>query len=189
MRIGNGVNGGLAMIYYEDNEIKIRDIIQEDISFLFICRLDKGVNRYDPRPVPQNSMELLEECDEYSKVFETEIINENNRKYKYFMITDSRDQPIGFVNFFDMDKIKKQGEMGVVIEDKRYWKKGIGTIAVRTAVNYILNNMDIDKIYIETGETNAPALGLFNKLGFKKCGEFLEDDDFKFIVMETTKAC
>ncbi|MDF2673841.1 MAG: N-acetyltransferase [Clostridiales bacterium] len=116
-------------------------------------------------------------------------MNENvdDRKYKYFIITDKENQPIGFVNFFSVDRIKKQGEMGVVIGDKRYWRKGIAYRGVDTAIDYIFNNLDIDRIYIETGETNISALKLFEKLGFNKCGEYLEDNDFKFIVMEKIK--
>lgn len=94
---------------------------------------------------------------------------------------------IGFVNFFSIGKMKKQGEMGAVMTDKRYWKKGIAYTAINVVTKYIFDNMDIDRIYIETGETNKPALRLFDKLGFNKCGEKLEDDDFKFIVMEKQK--
>lgn len=177
------------MIYYEDNDIKIRDICDEDVISLFSWSIDKEINKHDPRPMPNNSIELLKECMNYCNRFDGEIINKNiqDRKYKYFMITNFKGQPIGFVNFFSIDIEKKQGEMGVVIGDKRYWKRGIACRAVDTAVNYIFRNMDIDRIYIETGENNIPALSLFKKLYFKKCGEYVEDEDFKFIVMEKRK--
>lgn len=51
-------------------------------------------------------------------------------------------------------------------------------------VDYLFSNMYIDRIYIETNETNIPSLKLFGKLNFNKCGEYLEDEDIKFIVME-----
>lgn len=174
------------MIYYQDEKIIIRDICSEDLVDLFICHVDKEINLHDPRPLPNTSMELLEDCKDYCKRFDTEIMNEKieDRVYKYFIVTDRGGKFIGFVNFFSIDKIKKQGEMGVIIGDKRCLKKGIAFTAVSTAVNYIFNNMDIDRIYIETGENNIPALNLFSKLNFKKCGECFEDDNFKFIVME-----
>lgn len=174
------------MIYYQDENIKIRDICSEDVINLFSCRIDKELNLYDPRPIPNTSKELAAECIAYCNRFDTEIMNENieDRKYKYFIITNNDGNFIGFVNFFSIDKIKKQGEMGVIIADKRYWRKGIAYTAINVVTKYIFNNMEIDRIYIETGETNKPALRLFDKLGFNKCGEYLEDDDFKFIVME-----
>jgi RimJ/RimL family protein N-acetyltransferase len=178
------------MIYYQDVKIKIRDICAEDVINLFICQIDKEINLHDPRPLPNTSKELVEECKAYCNRFDNEIINERteDRKYKYFIITDNEERFIGFVNFFDIDKNKKQGEMGVTIGDKRYWRKGIAYIAIRTAVDYIFNNMNIERIYIETGENNIPAIKLFEKLHFNKCGKYVEDDNFKFLVMEKKKA-
>lgn len=77
--------------------------------------------------------------------------------------------------------------MGVIIRDKRSWKKGIAYTAVNEAINYIFSNMDIDRFYIETAETNESAIKLFNKLSFKKCEEYFEEDSFRFIVMEKLK--
>lgn len=174
------------MYYYKDDNIIIRDIKEEDVVSLFSWWTDKELNKYDPRPLPKNSTELLRECISFCNRFDTELLNNDIelRRYKYFIITDLNDRPIGFVNFFGIDKEKKQGEMGVELGDKRYWNKGIAYKAVSTAIDYIFNNMDIKRIYIETGENNLPSLNLFSKLGFEKCGEYLEEDGFKFIVME-----
>lgn len=174
------------MIYFQDNEIKIRDVIAEDINYLFSWNIDREANEHDPKPIPRNSKELQEECANFCNRFETQIINEKSedRKYIYFIITNHKDEPIGFVNLFSIDKLKKQGEMGVVIGDKRYWKKGIGYKSVSTVLDYIFNELNIDRIYIETGESNIAALTLFEKLGFNVCGDYLEDGNFKFIVME-----
>ncbi|MBL4938595.1 GNAT family N-acetyltransferase [Clostridium sp. YIM B02515] len=178
------------MIYYEDDSIKIRDLLNEDVINLFSCRIDRELNLHDPRPIPNTSKELLNECKDYCNRFDTEIMNENteDRKYKYFIITNKDNNFIGFVNFFSINKEKKQGEMGVTIGDKRYFRKGIAYTAINAVVKFIFENMDINRIYIETGETNKAALGLFDKLGFKKRGEYLEDDNFKFIIIEKLRS-
>ncbi|MFR1708295.1 MAG: GNAT family N-acetyltransferase [Clostridium sp.] len=174
------------MIYHEDGKIKIRDIEQGDIISLFSCRIDKEINKYDPRPIPSNSKELIQECRIYCNNFERNVINDNkeDRMYKYFIITDSEENFIGFVNFFSIDTVEKQGEMGVTIGDKRYWRKGLAYNSINIAIEYIFNNMDINRIYVEIEENNKPSLALFNKLGFKKCDEYIEDEEFKFIVMD-----
>ncbi|MTI71608.1 MAG: GNAT family N-acetyltransferase [Firmicutes bacterium] len=178
------------MIYYKDDEIKIRDVSSDDINYLFMWNIDKELNKYDPKPIPKSPQELLEECKVFCKKFETEIINQDfiKRKYKYFIITNHNDYPIGFVNLFSIDKIKKQGEMGVIIGDKRYFKKGIAYKSIKNVIEYIFNNTDNEKVYIETSEFNIPALKLFEKLDFKRVDEYIEDDKFKFIVMEKVKS-
>jgi RimJ/RimL family protein N-acetyltransferase len=103
------------------------------------------------------------------------------------MICNTKDQAIGFVNIFNIDIDRKQCEMGVVIGNKEYWRNGIANKAVKAVSDYIFNNMEMTRIYIETGETNIPALRLFEKLAFTKCDEII-DEGFKFIVMELKKS-
>jgi RimJ/RimL family protein N-acetyltransferase len=174
-----------ALIYFQDEEIIIRDIIEEDAISLFGWSIDGEINKYDPRPIPTNSFELLKECESFCKRFETEVmsIEFKQRKYKYFVICNIHQQAIGFVNIFGFDAENKQCELGIEIGDKRYWKKGMASKSVRIVSDYIFNNMDIGRIYIETEESNIPALRLFDKLGFMKCDEII-DEGFKFIVME-----
>lgn len=180
------MSGGEFMIYYEDKNIKIRDLCSEDVVNLFICWVDKEINLYDPRPLPKTSSQLAGECTAFCKRFETEMFNEDieKRKYKYFIITDIEDKFLGFVNFFSMDKVEKECEMGITIGDKRYWNKGIAYTAIKTSMSFMFEKMDMNRIYIETGESNKAALRLFEKLSFEKCDEYVEDDGFKFIVME-----
>ena len=177
------------MIYYSDEKIKIRDIEENDVINLFSWSIDKELNQFDPRPLTNTSSELVQECIAYCNRFKNEVINKNTaeRKYKYFIITNSEGKTIGAVNFFSIDNKKKQGEMGIEIGDKRYWRKGIAYTAVQVVVNYIFENMDINRIYIETTEANKPTINLFEKLKFKYCGQHIEDDGFKFIVMERNR--
>ena len=62
------------MIYYQDENIKIRDICSEDVINLFFCRIDKELNLHDPRPMPKTSKELVDECINYCNRFDTEIM-------------------------------------------------------------------------------------------------------------------
>lgn len=171
------------MIYYENQEIKIRDILNEDVVKMFSWWTSKDVYKYDPRPIPNDSEQLLRECISFCNRFKTQIMSKK-KKYHYFMITDKDDMLLGFVNFFNVNMEKKEGEMGIVIGDKTYWNKGIGFEASKVVIDYIFSDMEIERIYIETSEHNIPALRLCDKLNFTKCGEYIEDGDFKAIVME-----
>ncbi|SMC24005.1 Protein N-acetyltransferase, RimJ/RimL family [Clostridium acidisoli DSM 12555] len=172
------------MIYFENEKIKIRSVIQEDIVYLFSWWIDKEVYRNDPKPMPCNSKEVLQECKSYCETFECEIVN--NSRYEYFMIVNREDYPIGFVNFFDVNKEKGDGELGVIIGDKRYWNKGIASLAVSKVKKILFNRPEINRIHIETAEGNLAARKLFKKLGFNECSKYL-DEGFKFIVMESRR--
>lgn len=174
------------MNYYSDGQIIIRDLIPEDVVPLFIWFIDKELYEYDPRPRPSNINEFFEWCKMHCYNFENAIAEKDlpDKKFEYFIITNIKEQPIGFINFFNVDKDKMQGEMGVIIGDKRYWKKGIASKAILEVEKHIFSTKNINRIYIETGEKNQAALKLFEKLKYIKCDEYMETDSFKFIVME-----
>lgn len=175
------------MIYYSSANIKVRDIEERDSINLFMWNIDRELYMFDPIPIPNSAENLIGYCKEFCIKFKNEIMNENHskRKYKYFIITDDNDNAIGYVNMFGFNEENHSCELGVIIGDKRYWNKGIGYEAVRLVMDYAFTNMNLKRIFIETGEHNINAIKLFNKLKFRKCDEYL-DDDFKFIVMEKT---
>ncbi len=169
------------IIYFKDSKILIRDICEEDIIVLFSWWIDKEVYEYDPRPFPCTCEGLVNECKNFCEKFKNEALT--CAKYKYFIITNDKNKLIGFINVFNMDFVKRQCELGIIIGDKRYWNLGIGYKSLNVIIPYIFKNMDIKRIYIETLENNFKALKLFNKLNFKRCSEYAEDK-YKFIIME-----
>ncbi len=173
-------------MYYSDDQIKIRDVNEKDIPYLFQWWIDKSLNKHDPRPLPTSVRTLKEECDAYCKMFKSEIMNPvaSENIYKYYIITNSKEEPIGFINTFDFNTNNDDAELGIFIGDKSYWNKGIASKSMNFIIDYHFNELSFKRIHIETGETNKVALGLFEKLGFTKCGELVEEDGFKFIIME-----
>jgi len=173
-------------MYYSDNQIKIRDVIKQDVPYLFQWWIDKSLNKHDPRPLPVDSDSLMKECTEYCNMFNTEIMNADETKniYKYYIITNLNDDPIGFINTFDYNENKDDAELGIFIGDKAYWNKGIASTAMKYIIEYHFDEIGFKRLHIETGETNKIARNLFEKLDFHKCGEYLEDCGFKYIVME-----
>lgn len=176
------------MIYYTNDDIKIRDIKDEDVVILFAWWIDQEINRYDPRPIPHNSSSLLKECKNYCRMFAHEVMNKNKRlnRYRYFIITNTEDRPIGFINLFGFDKEKNQAEMGIIIGDKTYWRKGIAYKSCQIVLEYLFTEGGFQRIHIETSEHNKPARQLFHKLGFKFCEDYV-DHDYTWIVMDKKK--
>lgn len=177
------------MIYYQDEIIEIRDVRSEDVTDLLICRVDKALNQYDPRPTPTTGEALLEVCRQHCQAFEAEIINtpKEKRDNTYFIITSREGHFIGFTNLFSIDKSKRQGEMGIIINDRRHWNKGVAYMAMLVMMEYGFRQLELESIIVETSEINKPALGLFKKLNFSQAGEYYADDRFKFIRLEMKK--
>lgn len=168
------------MIYYQDEQIQIRDIVKEDVIYLFSWSIDGEINQFDPRPLPKNTEDLTNECIKFCQRFESLIVNEVG--YKYFMITNHEEIPIGFVNLFNINQEKQNGEMGFCIGDKRYFRQGLATKAVKIALEYIFSRIKLKQVYIETSHDNIPAIKLSEKCGFQYQGDIM-DEDCRFVVM------
>jgi RimJ/RimL family protein N-acetyltransferase len=177
------------MINAEYSNFKIRPINEKDVTNLFSWWIDKSIYQYDPRPFPQDTMSLMKECEYYTTKFEREIFNSDPSKnrYEYFMITDLKDITIGFVNAFSFDDVSKALEMGIIIGDKSYLRKGIASIAIQVVSDYYFQVRNVKRIIIETGTENIAAIKLASKLGFSKCETYAEDQ-FTYQVMEKLNA-
>ncbi len=73
----------------------------------------------------------------------------NRRAYLIFAREpNNRLELIGRLGIFSIDWDKKQGELGIVIGEKKYWGHGYGRDAVRTLVDHIFMSSSLDRIYL-----------------------------------------
>ena len=62
---------------------------------------------------------------------------------------------------------KRVGSFGIVIGEKEYWGKGIGTEVWRMMVNYGFKELRLDQIETKIFSTNNASLKVSKKLGFQ----------------------
>ena len=72
---------------------------------------------------------------------------------------------IGNCMYYDIDDIRRQTELGILIGDRNYWNKGYGTDAVDTVCKYIFESTDFKRIYLHTLIWNKRAQKSFAKSG------------------------
>ena len=59
-------------------------------------------------------------------------------------------------------------DLGLMIGDKEFWGQGIGSEAVKTAVNYAFQTLSLRKVSGGTASTNIAMCRCFEKVGFKQ---------------------
>lgn len=76
-------------------------------------------------------------------------------------------EPAGMVDVFAFDALNSRAEVGVYV-DKEYRRCGIGTTAVRIAVeNYAFGRLSLHQVYCTICLENSAAQALFRKAGFQ----------------------
>lgn len=78
---------------------------------------------------------------------------------------------IGNINFGCVGnriKIKHRASFGITIK-KDYWNLGLGTLLISEMLE-ILNDKGYEQVELEVLASNASAIHLYEKMGFKECG-------------------
>jgi len=73
---------------------------------------------------------------------------------------------IGNIKLEPIDWKKKSAVTGILIGDKSYWGKGIGTEATKLMVNYGFNKLGLNEIELGVLSENKAAIKVYEKVGF-----------------------
>lgn len=192
-------NGGIKMeIIFEDNIIRVRQLqdCSDDYSLFVKWLSDLDVcEYYEGRTKPFNYDMVLEKFEERAKGIDPVIVG----------IIECEDVAIGFVQFYttepgeyyesdviDRNNYKISYGMDIVIGDKNYWNKGVGTQTIQLLTEFLFNKKNADIIFIAPQTWNKRAIRCYEKVGFKQLKIIkdmeLHDDEYKDgILMAKTK--
>jgi RimJ/RimL family protein N-acetyltransferase len=87
-----------------------------------------------------------------------------------FAIETLEKKHIGNCTYYDIDRTRRDAELGIIIGDKAYWNNGYGTDAVIILVNHIFSETNLQEIYLHTLDWNVRAQKCFQKCGFVPYG-------------------
>lgn len=85
---------------------------------------------------------------------------------------------IGHVGLYDIDRIARKTEFGILIADDESRGKGYGTKATSIMVDYAFNVLGMHKVTAKILNENIPSISMFKKCGFSIDG-CLRDDVYK----------
>ena len=89
-----------------------------------------------------------------------------DRKDKLYFLVKKDDEYIGVINFTD---IKAESlEMGIYSKPSA---KGLGSILLKTIIEYAFDTLKIKRIFAEVFSENSRAYNLYKKYGFNEIGK------------------
>lgn len=103
----------------------------------------------------------IESCRQY--IFN---INESNDNWLFGIFTKENDTHIGNIKLTLSSEKYQVGEVGVLIGNKSYWEKGIGTLAIGLITKFGFDTIGLKKIEAGCYEKNLGSLRCFLKCGY-----------------------
>lgn len=89
-----------------------------------------------------------------------------------FFIENMYNQPFGMVSLYNIYKKEGECEFGRLLRGNLDGPKGGMTLAVRQLCRFAMDELIIDRIYLEVFEKNKRAISLYRRCGFKKSVNF-----------------
>lgn len=142
----------------------------------FAWRADPELARYDAAPP------LRIDFRDFLFIHTEDIERPNPLRHTY-AIEDEEQRHIGNVMYYNIDRRRRQAELGITIGERDHWSRGYGSDAVRSMLRHIFTTTEINRVYLHTLVWNERAHHAFAKAGFRKCGRNRRDG-YDFVVME-----
>lgn len=95
----------------------------------------------------------------------------NNLKKNLIFQINFKKEFIGMIFLKNIDKYNMNCTISYMIGDKNYWKKGIGTFAVKFIKEKCFEKLKIKKIYTHVYKKNISSIKILQKNNFKIVGE------------------
>jgi len=77
---------------------------------------------------------------------------------------------VGNIGLHGIDRANRKANLGIVIGEKDYWSKGLGTDAMRTVLRYAFEQLRLHKVNLDVIDYNARAIHVYERCGFVKEG-------------------
>jgi RimJ/RimL family protein N-acetyltransferase len=82
--------------------------------------------------------------------------------------------PIGIISVSEMEKRNSSAHIGIRLKEES-WDRGYGTEAVRGAVKFMFESLNIHRVWLRADEENARAIRCYEKCGFTLEGVLREN--------------
>lgn len=142
--------------------ISLEHVTENYLSWLNDGDVTKGiittVNQYD--------------LDRLKAYVESMIADEST--YMFAIHDKASDKHIGNIKLYDVHQNNKTCGLGLLIGDKTFWGKGVGTDACNALADFAFNTLHMRKIWLTAFCNNPNAVALYSKVGFQIEGTLKE---------------
>jgi RimJ/RimL family protein N-acetyltransferase len=144
------------------SRVRLRAVETADYGLLHRWLNDAEVMFFWGRPGNTQSL------TEISAEEERNALRANSRKY--IIETLDQSQPIGQIDYYDLDLIARSCWTSIMIGNPEYWGGGYGTDAMRALLRYLFGQLGVHRVVLTTHQSNVRAQRSYEKNGFVQEG-------------------
>ena len=171
-------------------QIYLSPISKEDISAEYVSWLnDKDVCRDNSHATFPNNIEKT--------ISYVDSVSRSNSEVVLAIRWKKNDEHIGNISLQRINWVNRSAELAIIIGNKKYWNKGVGTEAYKLMIDYAFERLNLNRI--SSGQTlrNTGMINVCIKCGMKeegiaresmfKEGEYLDTVTYSILSKEYEK--
>jgi RimJ/RimL family protein N-acetyltransferase len=149
--------------FLKGDKIYLSPLTLEDISDEYISWLnDSEVCSENSHAVYPNSYEATLAYVKSAGKSKTEIV--------FAIKSKKNNDHIGNISVQKIDPVNRSAEIAIIIGNKKYWNKGIGSEAYRLVIDYGFRTLNLNRLSSGQTITNKGMISVCEKNGMKKEG-------------------
>lgn len=148
------------IVFLEDKKVILRPLQEEDINERYLSWVnDREVTKYMETGIFPITLKELREFYKRISKSKTDII---------FAIVDKKNNlHIGNIKLGSINWVHRFADLGIMIGERKYWRKGYGQEACRLLLEYAFNRLNLNKVILGVYSVHKPAIKAYQRVGFK----------------------
>lgn len=157
--------------YFSLEAVYLRGITREDFtSNLLNWSNDQEVTHYMYTGIRPGVPEAMDKLYEQTASAQDEVV--------FTIVAKDSERAIGLSGLYAIKPQARHAEFRIIMGDKSYWGRGIGTAVTRQVVDYGFKSLNLNKVWLGVNRDNQRAFKSYEQVGFKQEG-VLRDEIFR----------
>jgi diamine N-acetyltransferase len=149
---------------HKTKELFLRPIEKKDALCVYLWELDKETQRVTQSEIKvslENVYELIEQ--------QTDV--HNSSQLRMMICLSNNNTSIGMVDLYDVDFVKLNAYVGILIAEKQQRKKGFARQALLSMARYAKQELNLIKLKATIQSSNEGSIALFESLNYLRSDE------------------
>jgi diamine N-acetyltransferase len=144
--------------------LRLHALERDDLKFVHDLNNNRGIMAYWFEEPYESFVELEE-------LYLKHIHDLSERR---FIAWTSGGERIGLVELVEITYIHRRAEFQVIVAPEKQGA-GFGQTLTRLALDYAFRVLNLNKLYLSVSTANAPAIAIYEKCGFKREGQMVQE--------------
>lgn len=171
----------------ESSQLQLRPLTVEDADQFYTWAIDREVTQYSlsSYAYPQAKGDIASWLAG---------VNSQPKSVSFGICCRESGRLIGYAGIVGISQLNRNGEYFILIGDKTYWGRGLGTQVTQLVTHYGFNDLGLHRIELTVYANNSAALSAYQKAGYvqegvkRQCGyrngEFLDQVQMSILAHE-----